>query len=212
MIYEKNVKKNLALILCIVIITGVSGCIDTNTNNGGNKTGEFNLRIATGDDTFKGFNPWMKFLNYHTLTINSNVFNSLVEFGEIFQIIPALAESWNNPDNLTWRFNLRNDVKFHNGYNLTAEDVKYLVESIKKDKKNTLYNFLTMVQEVIIIDDFTIEIITSEPYPLLLNKLVYAFIISKQYHEEITDQYPVGTGPYRFSEYINDTYLILMLN
>ena len=115
-----------------------------------------------------------------TLSINSNIFNSLVEFGERYQIIPTLAESWNNPNNLTWRFFLRKNVKFHNGDNFSADDVKYSIELIKGDTNNTLYSYLTMVKEVIIVNDFTVDIVTVEPYPILLDKLVYIFMVSTQ--------------------------------
>jgi len=170
---------------------------------------DFDLNIALGEDIFNGFYPWMGFINYQTLSINSNIFNSLVEFDEAFQIIPDLAESWVNPNNITWRFNLRRNVRFHNGNNFSAEDVKYSIELIKGDSNNSLYNFLSMVKEVIIVDDFTVDIVTIEPYPLLLNKLVFIFMISKQYHEQISDSNPIGTGPYKFSDYLKDNYLVL---
>lgn len=207
--YEKNVKKILALILCTIIVTGISGCIDTKTNNGEDKTEEYVLAIAFGIDRFNGFYPQIDFLNDQTAKINSNIFNCLVEFDVTFKIIPALAETWNNPDNLTWRFNLRKDVKFHNGYNFTAEDVKYSIELIKGDKNNTLYGFLAMVTEVRIVDDFIVDIITFEPYPILLNKLANIYIVSKNYHENTISELPVGTGAYRFSEYLENNHLIL---
>ena len=207
--YEKNAKKILALILCIITVTGISGCIDTNTNNGENKTEEYMLAIAFGIDRFNGFYPWTDILNDQTSNINSNIFNCLVEFDEIFKIIPALAETWNNPDNLTWRFNLRKDVKFHNGNNFSAEDVKYSIDLIKGDKNNSLYGFLTMVKEVRILDDFTIDIITFEPYPILLNKLANIYIVSKNYQENTTIKQPIGTGAYKFSEYLENDHLIL---
>jgi len=191
----------IGIILCLLFIS-LTGCITEDKD-------DFDLNIALGDDIFNGFYPWMSFINYQTLSINSNIFNSLVEFDEAFQIIPALAESWVNPNNITWRFNLRRDVRFHNGNNFSAEDVKYSIELIKGERNNTLYNFLSMVKEVIIVDDFTVDIVTIEPYPLLLNKLVYIFMISKQYHEQISDSNPIGTGPYRFSDYLKDNYLVL---
>jgi len=191
----------IGIIICLVFIN-LTGCI-TNDKN------DFDLNIALGNDIFNGFYPWMGFINYQTLSINSNIFNSLVEFDEIFKIVPTLAESWNNPNNITWRFNLRKDVKFHNGYNFSAEDVKYSIELIKGDKNNTLYNFLSMVKEVIIVNNFTVDIVTIEPYPILLNKLVYIFIISKQCHEELSNNNPIGTGPYKFSEYSKNNYLVL---
>ena len=191
----------IGIILCLLFIS-LTGCITEDKD-------DFDLNIALGDDIFNGFYPWMSFINYQTLSINSNIFNSLVEFDEAFQIIPALAESWVNPNNITWRFNLRRDVRFHNGNNFSAEDVKYSIELIKGERNNTLYNFLSMVKEVIIVDDFTVDIVTIEPYPLLLHKLVYIFMISKQYHEQISDSNPIGTGPYRFSDYLKDNYLVL---
>jgi peptide/nickel transport system substrate-binding protein len=207
--YEKNINKILALIICVIIVTGISGCIDTNTNNGEDKTKEYVLAVAFGIDRFNGFYPWMDLINDQTANINSNIFNCLVEFDETFKIIPALAETWNNPDNLTWRFNLRKNVKFHNGYNFTAEDVKYSIELIKEDKNNTLYGFLTMVKEVRIVNDFMVDIITFEPYPILLNKLTNIYIVSKNYQENTTSELPVGTGAYRFSEYLENNHLTL---
>ena len=47
------------------------------------------------------------------LSINSNIYNTLVEFDEKFEIAPSLVETWYNPNNFTWRFILRKDVKFH---------------------------------------------------------------------------------------------------
>ena len=202
-------KKILALILCIITVTGISGCINTITNNGENKTKEYNLSIALGVDRFNGFYPKVDFLNDQTVKINSNIFNCLVEFDEIFKIIPALAETWNNPDNLTWRFKLREDVKFHNGYNFTAEDVKYSIDLIKQDKNNSLYGFLAMVKEVRIVNDSIVDIITFDPYPILLNKLANVYILSKNYQENTTSEIPVGTGAYKFSEYLENNHLVL---
>ncbi len=190
----------------MLFFVGISGCIEEEIKN---KANGFDLNIGYGQDEFEGFYPWTGFINQQTLSINSNVFNSLVEFDESYQIIPALAESWNNPNNLTWRFYLRKDVKFHNGDFFSADDVKYSIELIKGDKNNTLYSYLTMVKEVIIANNFTVDIVTLEPYPLLLNKLVYIFMLSKQNHEEKSTNTSIGTGAYRFSEYSKDNYLVL---
>lgn len=190
----------------MLLFLGISGCIDEEIEN---KTNGFDLNIAYSQDVFNGFYPWVGFINTQTLSINSNIFNSLVEFGERYQIIPALAESWNNPNNLTWRFFLRKDVTFHNGDSFLADDVKYSIDLIKGDKNNTLYGYVTMVKEVIIVNDFTVDIVTVEPYPILLDKLVYIFMISKQNHEEVSNGDPIGTGAYRFLEYVKDTYLLL---
>ena len=131
-----------------------------------------------------GFHPWMESYDVDTMSVNSNIFNSLVEFDNIFRITPALAVSWNNPNNLTWRFHLRESVKFHNGYNFTAEDVKFTIEMIKADNNSILRELLTSVSNVTIKDNYTIDILTEKPCPILLNQLVDIFIVSKQYQEE----------------------------
>ncbi|UCB59508.1 MAG: hypothetical protein JSV67_04230, partial [Thermoplasmatales archaeon] len=100
------------------------------------KIDEYRIVISFGIDRFNGFYPWLDYLNDQTYNINSNIFSSLVEFNANFGIIPALAENWNNPDEYTWRFYLRKDVKFHNDYNFTAADVKYSIDLIKQDKNN----------------------------------------------------------------------------
>ena len=205
-IFLISLKKTVILVIFLLFCLEISGCIEEDSNT---PTDEVDLTIAYGQDIFNGFYPWTGFINQQTLSINSNIFNSLVEFGERYQIRPALADYWNNPDNLTWRFHLRNDVTFHNGDVFSADDVKYSIELIKDDKNNSVYSYLTMVKEVNIIDNFTIDIVTGEPYPLLLNRLVYIFIISKENHENVSNGIPIGTGAYRFSEYVKNKYLAL---
>jgi peptide/nickel transport system substrate-binding protein len=204
-----NIKKILILLLFIILITGFSGCINTDMNNIENKINKYTIVISFGIDRFNGFYPWLDNINDQTYNINSNIFNCLVEFNSKFGIIPALAENWNNPDEYTWRFYLRKDVKFHNDYNFTAEDVKYSIDLIKQDKNNSFYGFLTMIKEVRIINDFTVEIITFEPYPILLNKIANIYIISKKYQENTTTEIPIGTGAYSFSDYEENSHLTL---
>jgi peptide/nickel transport system substrate-binding protein len=126
----------------------------------------------------------------------SNICNSLVEFDEKFNIIPALAESWNNPDEFTWRFFLRQGVIFHNGENFDSEDVKY---SLNLTVNNIYFSF---VKEVKIIDNYTIDIITFDHYPGLLQRLAHVFLVfPNDYDDEKEMGNPIGTGPYRFVDY-----------
>jgi len=110
--------------------------------------------IGLAESTF-GFYPWWTSYDVSSISINHNIFNSLVSFDGLFRIKAELAESWNNPNNLTWRFRLKKDVKFHNGYNLTAEDVKYSIDSIKNNQTNVLRDLLLSINETKIIDNYT---------------------------------------------------------
>jgi peptide/nickel transport system substrate-binding protein len=135
------------------------------------------------------------------LEINLNIFNPLVIFDNSFKLFPKLAKSWNNPNNCTWRFFLRNDVTFHNGCNFTAEDVKFTIDFIKDNKSHVLRDLLTEVKEVNIIDPYTVDIVTYQPFPVLLNKLTNIPIACKDYVEGSTEQWPVGTGAYKLEDY-----------
>lgn len=192
-------------LLCV----GFSGCI--------NQAGEENLKkrelliIGIADDTY-GFFPWIDSYDTNTMGINFNIFNSLVEFDNSFKLFPKLAKSWNNPDNCTWRFFLREDVKFHNGYNFTANDVKYTIDLIKDNKSHVLRDLLTEVKEVHMVNNYTVDIETYEPFPVLLNKLTGIPIASKSYQEETTEKWPIGTGAYKLEEYVKKDHITLVRN
>ena len=194
-------KRLIALGIILLIAFELSGCLSIGENK--NINTNYELKIGIWGGPF-GFQPWLESYDVNTMCINSNIFNSLVEFDNLFRINPALAESWNNPNNLTWRFQLRKNVKFHNGYNFTAEDVKYTIDIIQANNCSPLWELLSPVSDVVIIDNHTIDIITFKPCPILLNKLVDIYIVSKKYQKEINYKWPIGTGPYKLVQYIED--------
>ena len=118
-------KKIFVLMIGILLCIEFSGCI--NQAGEGNQEKTELLIIGIAEDP-RGFFPWIDSYDTNTIGINFNIFNPLVEFDNSFKLFPKLAKSWNNPDNCTWRFFLREDVKFHNGYNFTANDVKYSID------------------------------------------------------------------------------------
>jgi peptide/nickel transport system substrate-binding protein len=196
--HNKDIKKILSSIICLIIVVGFSGCIDDlNIDNGDDKKDKDILIIALFEND--SINPF-GFTVGNQITIRPNIYSGLVEFDEDFRIISALAESWFNPDNLTWRFYLRKNVKFHNGYNLTAEDVKYTFDNI-------YLHYNTFIKEAIVIDNFTIDIRTNNPYPGFLQKLAQGFVVfSKKYIEETDGNWPIGTGAYKLVEYVENNY------
>jgi peptide/nickel transport system substrate-binding protein len=200
-------KKIIAIWLCIIITLSLLGCISSIESNRDIIT-DREIIIAIGSGPY-GFQPYLMSYDVDTMTINANIFNSLIEFDINFRIQPSLAESWNNPNDLTWRFNLRDDVKFHNGNNFTANDVKYTIEFIKSDNESVIRELVSGITDIVIIDDFTVDIITEEPCPILLNKLVDVFIVSKDYQENNKGDWPIGTGAYKLIDYETNGYVIL---
>ena len=131
-------------------------------------------------------------------------------------IRPGLATSWEAIDETTWRFNLREGVTFHNGAPFNAEAVKYSIERVFRDDFPGADKFLEVpITSVEIIDDYTVDIITSEPVPIMPERLSRngAYIVepghyeSIDYDEALTS--PMGTGPFRMVEFIPDELIRL---
>lgn len=138
-----------------------------------------------------------------------SIFEPLIGRDPDGSITPLLATEWENIDDLTWNFTLREGVKFHNGEILTPEAVKYSIDYILDEKNQSGYRgHFSPIEEVKIIDDLNFQIITSEPMPTLLIKLADNMLIMEPNHmEEVGDkaaENPIGTGPYKFVEMVRD--------
>ena len=198
------------LVVAVVIIllcVGCSGCVNQADQSNQEKRELLTIGILEGPH---GFFPNIDSYDTITLGINFNLFSSLVWFDDSFRILPKLAKSWNNPDNCTWRFFLRQDVTFHNGYPFTANDVKYTLDLIKDNKSNVLRDLITEIKEVRVVDNHTIDIETYQPYPVLLNKLAGIPIASQRYQAETTGNWPIGTGAYKLEEYVPDENITMV--
>jgi len=151
-------------------------------------------------------------INVVTRSINTQVFEGLTGLDKNFKLEPKLAKSWDNPDNLTWRFHLRKGVTFHDGSNFTADDVKFTIDETKK-KGFYGQSFLSTLESVKVIDDYTVELKTKKPDPVLANKLAFVWIFNKNYLNEDGTINSIGTGPYKLEEWDkNEQYVILTSN
>src|SRR5919109_305501 len=102
-----------------------------------------------------------------------HVFDTLTWSGDGLEIEPRLAESWKAVDNTTWEFKLRKGVKFHDGSDFTAEDVKFSIERIPTvSGPNPTTVYVRRVAETKIIDPYTIHVITDGPAPNLPNDFI----------------------------------------
>ncbi len=142
-----------------------------------------------------------------THSVLANVFEPLVTFDPQMRVVPALAEGWSNPNDLTWRFKLRPGVRFHDGQPLTSRDAKFSLERARRFRAAPHLESLVRIDAV---DDATLEIGTSVPEPVLLNKLAGVGIVPAGTPEEIT--VPVGTAAYSFVSWEPGKVLRLVAN
>jgi len=145
-----------------------------------------------------------------------HLFDCLVGIeGEEFKPVGLLAEKWETINPTTWRFHLRQGVKFHNGKALDAEDVKYSFEQYA-DPKNRRSVFARGIARIEIRNPGTVDLITTEPLSALLFNLTRLQILPRDTREKAGGPafalQPVGTGPYRFVEWKRDQQLVLEAN
>jgi peptide/nickel transport system substrate-binding protein len=146
----------------------------------------------------------------------AHIYDTLVYFqGPSLQLAPMLAESWQLLDERTWEFSLRKGVKFHNGDDFTASDVKYSFELYKSERspRRIYAEEVTNVEEV---DRYTVRLTTRGPNPTLLANLASLSILPREAREKAGDEAfatnPVGTGPYKLVEFVRGQRLVLEAN
>jgi len=144
------------------------------------------------------------------LNITGNMYEPLVGRGKKLELEPLLATTWKQTAPTVWRFTLRPNVKFHDGTPFTADDVIFSYERAKADGSD-MKTYVGPIKEIRKIDDLTIDIVTSEPFPILPDTINQWYIMSKAWCEKNNATTPVdvrkgkenaatlkanGTGPF----------------
>jgi peptide/nickel transport system substrate-binding protein len=124
-------------------------------------------------------------------------YEGLVHFDRDFNLKPSLALSWGMIEDDLWEFKLRPDVLFHDGSTFDADDVVASIERAKTHPDSTLQSIVGTIDDLTVIDDFTLQFSTLWPDLTLLNRLTLLPIVPEEFGDEIDK--PVGTGPYAFS-------------
>lgn len=147
-----------------------------------------------------------------TSAVMMNVFEGLLGFNEKGEFINALAESYSiSEDGLTYSFKLKQGIKFHDGADFTSKDVKYTYEKLaglngEAPLNETLNKLLSSVETP---DDYSVNLILKEKNAGFLSRATIS-IVEKDYTTNSTK--PVGTGPFKFAEYIQGQKIILEKN
>jgi peptide/nickel transport system substrate-binding protein len=146
-----------------------------------------------------------------------NIFDQLVSRDDKGEIIPSIAKSWAYKSDTEIVFTLRDDVAFHDGQRLTADDVAFSVNRIidKKFASPQLSQFNKILSATASgANEVTIK--TDGPYPVLLAQLVKLSIVPKHVIEKVGDDAfnlaPVGSGPYKFDKWQRGVDVVLVRN
>ena len=178
-----------------------------------------NMGMRAGPESI---DPHFSALGVHAEALK-HIFDPLVRSNNLLQLEPSLAVSWSAVEPKVWEFKLRKGVKFHDGSDFTAEDVKFSIERMPEvtgPNPTTLYT--RRIVETRIVDPYTIQFVTDGPAPTLPNDLVRLFIVSSKaaagLNRETSNttfnsgKAAVGTGPYNFVSWTPRVELVLTRN
>ena len=151
--------------------------------------------------------------------VNRMMYDNLVRFSTKMQLEPALAESWtSSKDGLTWTFKLRKGVRFHDGTAFDAKAVKYFCDRVLGDEKPFKASLYTpFVQGAQVVDDSTVRVTLKQPFAAFLFRLAHSAggIVSPTAHQKWGKDltlHPVGTGPFKFVEWVKGDRVVLERN
>jgi peptide/nickel transport system substrate-binding protein len=159
------------------------------------------LRIALSADVTS--------IDPHAVNIAPNnavgwhVFEALTHVDAQARLVPGLAESWRAVDPTTWEFRLRRGVKFHDGTDLTAEDVVFSIDRARSLPAGQFAPFVQRIVEAKAADPLTVRIRTASPYAMVPYDLNSVFVVSRRAaagaasEDFNTGKAAIGTGPFR---------------
>ena len=160
-------------------------------------------KLSLGIAEFDTINPILS-NNKNVQDIAKLIYEPLVNVTEDYNIEPCLATQWAKQNNTTYIIKLRNNVKWSDGNNFTATDVRYTIDRLKDTTSIYSYN-VQYVVEVEVVDNDTVKIILDREIPFFEYNLTFPIMSSKYYENEDfkttgKNNKPIGTGMYMIKD------------
>jgi peptide/nickel transport system substrate-binding protein/oligopeptide transport system substrate-binding protein len=228
------------LSLLVVVAFAISACNEQHEPKGSREASSQVAQVPAIGGTYRrplGQDPSsldpVKLVDLYGVAVANQIFDGLVTFDAHLNVVPALAQSWSaSRDGLVWTFHLRKDVQFHNGREMSAEDVVYSLSrlldpavgslsSVLLDKVQGAAEFQAGTTKVLegirAVDRYTVEVSLSEPFVPFISILgmPHTSIVPRDEVEGLGPDFgtaPVGTGPFRFARWVRGQEILLEAN
>ena len=191
------------------------GCTNASENENGDTSTEQSTKIVVGiPQDIDSLDPHLSNAT-GTQEVMYNVFTGLVSPTSSGELAPEIAESYTtNEDMTTYTFKLNQNIKFHDGSDLTATDVKYSLDRLcgktSDQDKPLSSSFSNVIDSVVAEDDYTVVVNLKQTDAAFLSKMTIAIIPENSGATQA--QNPIGAGPYKFKSYTPGVSLVLEKN
>jgi len=180
--------------------------------------GERVITIGQSADLFISLDP-QHTMDNASYSIQKPMLEGLIGFNEKMEQIPQLAEKWDaSPDARVYTFYLRKGVKFHDGTPFNAAAVKDNFDRVRNpDNKLLRYTLYKVISQMDVLDEYTVRFTLSEPFGAMIATFAHpaGAISSPTAVKNEGKDYgtkPVGTGPYKFAEWVPNDHITLVKN
>lgn len=183
-------------------LAGVAGCAESTAESDGETT--FTVGLSSDPTSTNSYDTWGGMAPYWTRVVEPLVWGT-----PDMQPKPWLATDWTDIDETTWEFELREGVRFHNGEELTADDVVHsFEEDILTERGDFVHGWLHLEPgSVTKIDDYTVEFETREPFPGFPGTIAHNMIDIQPPEADRRAGEIVGTGPFTLEEIEHGRYV-----
>lgn len=203
-------KKRILLFFTLILI--IMGCSEKKESKI-EKIKSKDLVVIQGSKP-RSLDPY-KYNEFPALLITEHVYNTLINMDDNGEVVPELAETWEylTPEEIV--FNLRKDIKFHNGNLFSGEDVVFSINRMKNQPGSS--SVVENIESAELLEEYKVKInLKKSSAPFLANfSSPLGAIMDKEYSEAYPDKIgtdPMGTGPFIFKEWKDSDKFVLLKN
>ena len=180
---------------------------------GAEPTGKITIAMSVEPDTLENWKAYST--DGHPVL--RNIMEALLNRDPVTnELVPELATAWEQTDDRTWRFTLREGVTFHDGEPFNAEVAAFGINYTWSDENQfEIYQLIGPSMDATAVDEYTLDVVTEAPDPILPARLYFSPIPSMTQVQDRPDSLvtePIGTGPYSFVEWNRGQYIRITAN